>query len=228
MLKIKTLRDAVEFIDQSGFLFLFRHPYGFHSMWDLVPGGTWFTGEENDPWRWKDEIAREKKAVYTKFCGNRSIFIALDWYPKFLAVYRPSGDLRDRYLDGLVSRMSMEIHQCLDENGPQNTHNLKGLLGIRSKEAGRAFERSLLELQNQMYITICGASQRINKSGEPYGWMNSEYELVDRWFGASILNRASEIPKLTAMEKIASRAKETAPGLAEQDVKRSFRLKFGA
>lgn len=224
-LKIKTYDEMVEYINQIGFLPLSKNSIGYISLEELTPAYSWHTGDEYDPWTWKDKVAFEKKAAYAKIFNKKPLFVSLKWYPYFLAVYKKPETVRERYESGTVSNMALRIYELLESNGPLNTHDIKRLLGIRTKEDLNKYEKSIVELQESMDITVYGASKRVNKLGQPYGWLISEYTTIEQWMGKEVLNGISMISRSEAINKLISKVKEIVPQATENQVLKFLALK---
>lgn len=222
--KISTYNEAVEIIKKIGFMPLSKNPFGFISFEDITFEENWHTGTEKDPWLWKDKVAYEKIASYSRVIGKRLAFISIEWYPYFLAMYRPSITVEERYEDGLIGNMSLQIYHCIKDDKPLNTHELKKRLGI-NKENKSKFENGLIELQGSMDITVFGASKRINKQGEYYGWLVSEYTTVEQWASPELLHISSKLSKHEAVKEITSKIREVSPSITEKDIYKFLGLK---
>lgn len=223
--KVRTYDEMVEYIKQIGFLPLSKNPIGYISLEDLTPPYSWHTGNEYDPWTWKDRVAFEKKAAYARIFNKKPLFVSLEWYPYFLAVYKKPETVSERYESGTVSNMALRIYELLESNGSLNTHDIKRLLGIRSKEDSYKYEKGIVELQESMDITVCGASKRVDKFGQPYGWLISEYTTIEQWMGEEALNSISLIPRSEALSKLVSKVKEIAPQATENKILKFLALK---
>jgi hypothetical protein len=215
--KIITYNEAVEFIKKIGFMPFSKNPCGYVSLADITYGENWHTGSENDPWLWKDRIAFNKVASYSRVMGKKLMFISIEWYSYFLAVCRPGMTLEERYNNGIIGNMALKIYQCLKDNRPLNTHELKQFLGI-NKGNNSKFESGLVELQGTMDITVFGASRRKNRRGEYYGWLVSEYTTVEQWAGDEVLEMASKITREEALSIIVSRVREIVPAITDKEI----------
>lgn len=69
----------LHFINKVGFLPLSKNAFGYVSLEDMTHPYSWHTGNEDiDPWIWKDKVAAEKKAAYTKIFNKKPGFISLE------------------------------------------------------------------------------------------------------------------------------------------------------
>lgn len=215
--RLTTYEAAVEYINTVGFLPLSRNALGFLSLEEITPAGSWHTGLDTDPWIWKDRVAAEKKAAYSKIIGKRPSFISLSWYPYFLAAYRPGKTPFERYNDGTLSGMAKKLFDLISSSGPLQTHTLKRLLSV-DKKSGSRFESGLTELQWTMDITTCGAYRRISGRGEEYGWLITEYTTVEKWAAPELMERASRIDRAEALDKIVSSVRSALPGSKQENI----------
>jgi len=72
------------------------------------------------------------------------------------------------------------------------SHNIKRLAGF-AKEEKSAFERGLVELQMKMFITVCGAQQKISKKSDAYGMPSSMFCTVEHFWGSDVFERVEKI-----------------------------------
>lgn len=129
------------------------------------------------------------------------------------------------YESGIISNMSLRVYKLLEENGPLNTHNIKKLLSITSKEDDRKFEKNIVELQETMDITVNGASKRINKTGEPYGWLITEYSTIEQWMGEDTFIGMPQIERDEALGKLAAKIRGNLPCINDNNIMKLLGIK---
>lgn len=222
--KISTYEEAVALIHKVGFMPLSNNRFGFISLEGVTEEKNWHTGEPVDPWLWKDRIAFEKKASYSRIMDRRLSFVDIDFYPYVISAYKSPLSIQDRYEDGLLSPMALSIFKCLNNERPLSTSELKERLSI-TKENSSRFDNGMSELQCGFDITVFGASKKVNKQGQPYGWLISEYTTVEQWAPDEIFKKAVEIPRSDAIEKILSRVKSIAPDLSGKELQKFLSIK---
>ena len=82
---IHSVDEAIEYIDEVGFLPLFKNDVpGFSLEERTVPEYWWSENPKLDPWEWRQVIAQSGKAAYGKFFGKKAVFISLKWLPYFV------------------------------------------------------------------------------------------------------------------------------------------------
>ena len=115
-MRIRTWEELVNWVDEVGFLPLFANEIEGFSAEEHVSPDFWWTGiEDQDPWAWREIIARSCRAAYGKFFAGKAGFISLRWLP-FFANYRREGyDFDSRWEDGKASRREKNIMDLLTD-----------------------------------------------------------------------------------------------------------------
>lgn len=154
-----------------------------------IPGCPiqWHTGDpETDPWEWRMRVLEESDDIaYGKVFFGASGYITRQWYPLFLAVRRQGMVFDEWYDEGKASPMEKRIYEIISEQGKQPLHDLKRLCNIHKEEAS-AFDRALVSLQKNLFITMCGRTQKKNKFGESYGWSSTVFCTVEDFWGEDL------------------------------------------
>lgn len=185
-----------------------------------IPGCpvVWHTGDsETDPWEWRMRVLEEKKDIaYSKVFFNASGYIAKEWYPMFLAVRRQGMTLNDWYEIGKISYFEKRIYDVIAENRKIALHDIKNECGI-TKETNSQFEKALVNLQKNLFITMCGRMPKLNKYGEPYGWNSTVFCTVEEFWGEDL---SEEISYEEAYQAIHDRILELNPEAQEKIIKK--------
>ena len=88
---LHTVKEAIEYINEVGFLPLFKNDIpGFSLEERTVPEYWWCGDPKLDPWEWREIIARSGEVAYGKFFDKEAGFISQKWLPYF-ANYRRDG-----------------------------------------------------------------------------------------------------------------------------------------
>ena len=70
--RIQSWEELIGWIDEIGFLPLFKNEVDGFSAEENTSDLYWWTGDEDqDPWEWRRLIARSGKVAYGKFLGRR-------------------------------------------------------------------------------------------------------------------------------------------------------------
>ena len=82
--RIQSWEELIRWIDEIGFLPLFKNEVDGFSAEENTADLYWWTGDpEQDPWEWRALIARSGRVAYGKFFGKRAGFISKAWFPHF-------------------------------------------------------------------------------------------------------------------------------------------------
>lgn len=188
-----------------------------------IPGCPieWHTGNpETDPWEWRMRVLEERDDIaYGKVFFGTSGYITKEWYPLFLAARRQGMVFDEWYDEGKISLLEKNIYEAISENKRVALHDLKRMCGI-TKETSSKFDRALTNLQKNLFITMCGRMQKVNKSGEGYGWNSTVFCTVEEFWGEDL---SADISFEEAYRKIQERILELNPE-AEEKVIRKFIL----
>ncbi len=175
--RIRTWRELVNWINEVGFLPLFGNEIKGFSVEEHVSPGFWWTGDaEQDPWEWRETIARSREVVYGKFFGRKAGFISLEWLPYFANCRRNGYDFDSLYDEGLAnarSKQIMDVFADPEHDGAWKDNlifstELKRRAGF-GKEGAKNFPGILTELQMQLYLVVVDFKRRQNKRGGEYG-----------------------------------------------------------
>lgn len=98
---IRTVDEAIEYINEIGFLPLFKNAIpGFSLEERTVPDYGWCDDPTKDPWLWRAIIAGRHDIVYGKFFDKKAGFISKKWFPVFAKYRRDGYDFDALYEDG--------------------------------------------------------------------------------------------------------------------------------
>ncbi|MET0287741.1 MAG: hypothetical protein ABW352_24850 [Polyangiales bacterium] len=126
------------------------------SLWSvLYPRSEmrWAWDSEADPrvshvWILREQIARGRKVVYSKWFRGRAVFFSQPLFLAMLATLKPWQ--RER------SQEAREILQVLEDDSPQSSKDLRRNAGLRGKESERVWTRATKELWEQLTIVGTG------------------------------------------------------------------------
>lgn len=170
---IHTVDEAVEYINEIGFLPLFKNEIpGFSLEERTVPEYWWSDDAERDPWMWRAIIARRGDIVYGKFFDKKAGFISKKWLPVFANFRRDGYDFDALYDDGKAPRKHKKIMDFFMEDKIDTelySNELKKLAGF-GKDGEKGFEGAITNLMMQLYLCNCDFKKRKNKKGVEYGW----------------------------------------------------------
>jgi len=221
--RIKTSTELSDFINDIGFLPLFKNNVAGFSVEELTAADAWWAGNpEEDPWGWREVIAAEGRIAYGKLYGNKAGFVSKEWYP-YLASYRRNGyDFDSRYEDGLASYRAKKIMNVLEIKEELLSNELKTAAGF-GKEGEKGYESTITALQMQTYITVIGFRKRSNKKQEEYGWPVAVISTSERLFGQDYVRSAYHMKAKEAKDKIVNHLKTKFSDAAIADIEKVIR-----
>ena len=159
--RIQSWDELIEWIDEIGFLPLFKNEVDGFSVEENTADLYWWSGDEaQDPWEWRCLMARSGKVAYGKFFGKKAGFISKAWFPHFANWRRDGYDFDSRW-----ESFALKQRAGFGKGGEKN------------------FEGTVTDLQMGGYLLIRDFQQRINKKGIPYGWPISVYTTPEALWG---------------------------------------------
>ena len=210
-LMIKNYKDFLAGLAKVGFTMAGGNPEGIFALipwgWqELPPYPTkvaWHTGDpDRDPWQWRIRILEENRGIaYGKVFFKKGGFITKLWYPYFLAARRSGQTFQALYSDGTISHEAKQLYEIIQTRGPIPLHRLKIEAGVQKADNSQ-FERTLVELQMGLFITIHGTEQKVSQDGKPYGWSSTVFSTTEQFFGPAVFEEAQSISKEIALDKI--------------------------
>lgn len=203
---IITVKELTGYINEIGFLPLMKNSVKGFSVEEVTASDAWWTGNDCDPWSWREIISTDGKTAYGKFFHNKVGFVSRECFP-YLAAFRRDGyDFDSRYEDGAASRRAKSIMDILLQGGAYPSNELKSAAGF-GKGGEKGFEGTLSQLQMQTYITTSGFHKRKNKRNEEYGWSIASYTLSERLFGEDHVRSQYQLGAARAKEWICAKIK---------------------
>ena len=217
-LRIRSAEELINYVNEVGFLPLFKNEIdGFSVEEHTWPQGWWSGDPEQDPWEWREEIARSGKVAYGKFFDKKAGFISLEWLPRFANYRRDGYDFDARYEDGLASFRSKKVMDQFLEHEELYSNELKELAGF-GKGGEKNFPGIVTDLQMQTYLTVKDFRQRKNKKGQRYGWAIAVYCMPEQIWGYESLTAAYKEKPEESKEQIKRRVKEVFPWATDRQI----------
>jgi hypothetical protein len=183
-LKLTRMEDALAFVEQRGFVFLWPiKGIDLPSLWTAVAGDRPVANEHDDPghitWRWKDAMLDKQRWYYGKLLRGKATLVSLEVLPYFYSLSERVADLDDYrllYDEGRLTHEAFSVAEALLKHGPQHTVNLRRLAHLSATSAKTRFDKALTDLQRGLWIVPIGVA-------EAGAWRYAfTYELFERWF----------------------------------------------
>ena len=168
--RIQSWEELIDWIDEIGFLPLFKNEIDGFSVEENTADLYWWSGDvEQDPWEWRCLMARSGRVAYGKFFGKKAGFISKAWFPHFSNWRRDGYDFDSRWEDELAPMRQKRIMDCFAGQEEWFSFALKQRAGF-GKGGEKNFEGTVTDLQMGGYLLIRDFRQRINKFFYNYWW----------------------------------------------------------
>ena len=216
--RIQSWKELIGWIDEIGFLPLFKNEVDGFSAEENTADLFWWTGDsEQDPWEWHCLIARSGKVAYGKFFGGKAGFISKAWFPHFANWRRDGYDFDSRWDEELASMCQKRIMDCFVGEDEWFSFALKRQAGF-GKEGEKNFEGTITDLQMSGYLLIRDFRQRINKKGLPYGWPISVYTTPEALWGYDHIASAYSVEPEEAKALIYEQTQKNFPDASQEEL----------
>ena len=217
-LRIRSWRELINWINEVGFLPLFKNEVDGFSAEEHVADAFWWTGDpEQDPWFWREIIARSGEVAYGNFFGNRTGFISLEWFSVFANYRRDGYDFDARWDDELANIRHKKIMDCFPGDEEYMGLELKRKCGF-GKNGYKNFDGMIAELQMQTYLVVRDFRRKKNKKGGEYGMPVCIYCRPETLWGYEMVTSAYREDPAESKEKIFRRVRELFPGASEKQM----------
>ena len=193
---LHTVEELEDYINEIGFLPLFRNEIPGFSVEERTVPTYWWSGDvKKDPWEWRAVIAGRGKIAYGKFFNGKAGFISKKWLPVFVNYRRDGYDFDSLWEDEKANIRLKKIMDCFTEDTELYSFELKAQAGF-GKGGEKNFDGTITNLQMQTYLCVRDFRQKRNKKGEAYGWAIAVYCMPEHLFGYDFISQKySEDPK---------------------------------
>ncbi|HXF83555.1 MAG TPA: hypothetical protein VNN19_12465 [bacterium] len=184
--RVRTKAQALRFVTQLGFCYAFTPgPGELPALFDVLATRSvdrmwsWV-------WRWKDELATERRLFYGRLVRGKPTFVSLRYLPAFFALTGNVGEPDDylqAYREGRLSRLAKELYEVLRAEGRSSTWTLRRRFVGPSADAA-AFHRALRMLQERCLIAKVGEQDD--------GSFAFIWDTFDRWL-PDVVRRAAAL-----------------------------------
>ena len=198
-LRITSPEQAVKFVDDVGFCFLFPiQNVEMPSLWDAIAGRVVRTSGKHSgyeierTWGWKDDALDKKWWYYGKLIRDKATLVSLDFLPNFYALSENYGDYEHDYLEeyeaGTLTAEAKAIYEALLKHGALDAIRLRRESHLSSDSAKGRFDKALTDLEVGLKVLPVGIA--------PVGaWRYAFiYEILPRWL-PDIPDRARSISR---------------------------------
>lgn len=218
--RIRSWRELISWINEVGFLPLFRNEIGGFSVEEHTSNLFWWTGDpEQDPWVWRELIARTGEVAYGKFFGGKAGFVSKEWFP-VLANYRRDGyDYDTRWEEGIASHRSKKIMDCFELIPEISAVELKNMAGF-GKGGEKNFAGIVTGLQSQTYLVVKDFRRKVSKAGLEYGMPVSIYTTPEQLWDYDTVSAAYHEDPQESRRRMMEQIKRNFPWAEEEKLRK--------
>ena len=202
--RISTLDQAVDFVNQRGFIFFWPcKGIIFPSLWVANAGDRPVPDEHDDPghvtWGWKDSSLGKHLWYYGRILHKRNAFISLETAPYFYALSENYGNFKEDYFlqyeQGEMALEAKQIYEAILKEGPLDTITLRKKAHLTGRQSDSPFNKALNYLIADFKLMPIGIS-------DAGAWHYSHiYEIVARHM-PDLVEKARYIQESLAHKKI--------------------------
>jgi hypothetical protein len=205
-LRLRDQQQAIEFVNDVGFSFLFPiQKLELPSLWDAIAGRVVKTYPDHKgyeierTWGWKDESLDKKWWYYGKLIRDKATLVSLEFLPNFYALSENFGDYEHDYLEeyktGQLTSEAKQVYEALLKNGALDAVRLRREAHLSTDTNKGRFDKALTDLQTGLKVLPVGIA--------PVGaWRYAFiYEILPRWF-SQIPAQAQRIGRVEARRRI--------------------------
>ena len=220
---IHTVDEAIEYINEVGFLPLFKNEIpGFSLEERTIAEHWWSENSAIDPWEWRVVIARSGEVAYGKFFAGKAGFISKKWLPYFANYRRDGYDFDALWEDGKASMRQKKIMDLFAEeyaDAELFSNEIKKKAGF-GKDGEKGFDGTITDLQNLLYLCARDFRQKKNKKGQEYGWAIAVYSTPEHIFGYDYMTSAYRENSWESGKKIAMHLMDVYPIASINQIKK--------
>lgn len=218
---IHTVEEAIAYINEIGFLPLFRNDIPGFSLEERTVSEHWWSEDPaRDPWEWRAMIARSGQVAYGKFLDKKAGFISKEWFPYFVNYRRDGYDFDALWDDEKASMRQKKIMDLFaEENADAELYSfeVKQHAGF-GKDGEKNFEGTVTDLEMKMYLCMRDFRQRKNKKGESYGWSIAVYSTPEHLWGYDYVTFAYRENSKESWKRIVNHMNEVYPVATEAQI----------
>jgi hypothetical protein len=169
--QVRTLDEALSFINEVGFCLFYRHPpLELPNLREATAGDSGTSEGLN--WQWKDELAAAKSVYYGRPYHRKPGFVALPLLASLYAVCAVAdygGDYHELALTGTLSAEAVRIADAIQEHGSMSTRALRQQSGLTASQDKTRFARGLEEAQAGFLVAMISTTST-SRAGYGYIW----------------------------------------------------------
>ncbi|MBQ7541344.1 MAG: hypothetical protein IJT44_03520 [Clostridia bacterium] len=218
--RLKTADALTAYVDEIGFLPLFRNAIPGFSVEERTLAYDWWCGDaRRDPWEWRRILASRGEVAYGKFFDGKAGFISKAWLPYFSNARRDGYDFDALWDEGKAPIRQKKIMDCFAHGEELFSHETRRTAGF-GKDGEKNFEGTVTALQMQLYLVIRDFRQKVSRAGNPYGWHLAVYTMPETIWGYDLLASAYGEKPAASRERIFRHMRDVYPIASEEALRK--------
>ncbi len=227
---IHTVEEAIAYINEVGFLPLFKNDIPGFSLEERTIARHWWSGDPSiDPWEWRAIIARSEKVAYGKFFDGKAGFISMKWLPYFVNYRRDGYDFDALWDDEKTSNRQKKIMDLYSEEKADAelfSFEIKQTAGF-GKGGEKGFEGTMTHLQHLLYLCVRDFRQKRNKKGQAYGWAIAVFATPEHLWGYDFVTSAYSEDPVESGKRIVAHMEDIYPIATPAQIRKLIGLRVG-
>lgn len=226
---LRTAGQLMEYIDEIGFLPLFKNDVTGFSVEEHTVAEDWWSGDAGtDPWEWRIVAARSRKVAYGKFFNKKAGFISKKWFPYFANYRRDGYDFDALWDDGkanINAKKIMDLFYSDDEILEEMlySYDIKKRAGFGGT-GEKNFEGIITGLQMQAYLCVGDFCRKRNRFGKEYGWPVAVYAQPELLWGYEYVSSAYTEEPEESFRRMEEHVAGLFPDASKKQISRILRI----
>ncbi len=167
-LRLHERHQAVEFVNQRGFIFFWPiSGIDLPSLWTAVAGDRPVADAHDDPghvtWGWKDSLLGSDQWYYAKLLRQKATMLSMAVAPYFYALSENYGayetDYLTQYEQGRLTLEAKQVYEAILAEGPLDTIALRRAAHLTGPGSESRFTCALANLQSDFKIVPVGVTR---------------------------------------------------------------------
>ncbi len=219
-LRIRSPKELIAYVNEVGFLPLFANAVPGFSAEEHVASEFWWTGDpEQDPWEWREILARSGEVVYGKFIEKKAAFISKEWFPTFANFRRDGYDFDALWDDELTNIRQKKIMDQFEKQDEWISLYLRRAAGF-GKNGEKNFSGILTDLQMESYLVVKDFKRKVNKQGGKYGMPVCVYARPEKIWGYEMVTSSYHEDPAQSGDRIRAHLNKLWPYMTEKQMKK--------
>ena len=194
--RIRSYRELINWVNEVGFLPLFKNEVPSFSAEEHVSDLYWWTDDEaQDPYIWREIIAGSKEVAYGRFFNGKEGFISLEWLPYFVNYRRNGADSWIVREERVTKAACEQVQKAFEKADVYDGKALLSVAGLDVKEETEADAiLTGLQMRTEMVINDFEVVNIENADGSIERMVTPTYMQPEKLWGEWVKHAYGEAP----------------------------------